>query len=130
MTTTQGQNAHNLADYRPYPFVLSATRMRFALAPTDTRVRTELSLAPRDPGQAADLVLDGGKGVRLLALTIDGAAPVGTPVLMADGREAGTLFTQSGGRAIAHLRFDRMDGPLTAGGAAILAADEQAQATP
>ena len=36
----------------------------------------------------------------------------------------------SGSRAIAHLRFDRMDGPLTAGGAAILATDEQAQATP
>ena len=66
----------------------------------------------------------------LVTVAIDGEAPVGTPILMADGREAGTLFTQSGGRAIAHLRFDRMDGPLTAGGAAILATDERAQATP
>ena len=75
MTTTQGQNVQLLADYRPYPFVLSATRMGFRLSPTDTRVRTELSLAPRDREQSADLVLDGGKAVRLLSLTIDGTAP-------------------------------------------------------
>ena len=54
-------------------------------------------------------------------LGIEGSAPVGTPVLMADGREAGTLFTQSGGRALAHMRFDRMDGPLTAGAARLSA---------
>ena len=72
MTKTHGQNVHNLADYRPYPFVLSATRMRFRLSPGSTRVHAELSLAPRDAQQAADLVLDGGKAVRLLALTIDG----------------------------------------------------------
>ena len=58
----------------------------------------------------------------LIAVAVDGAAPPGTPVLMADGREAGTLYTQSGGRAIAYLRFDRMDGPLTAGDARISAA--------
>ncbi|WP_295044959.1 aminopeptidase N [uncultured Paracoccus sp.] len=75
MTTNPGQNVQYLADYRPYPFVLSATRMRFALDPTDTRVRTELSLAPRDPDRPEDLVLDGGKAVRLVSLTIDGAAP-------------------------------------------------------
>jgi folate-binding protein YgfZ len=51
----------------------------------------------------------------LTRLRIDGAAPVGTPILMEDGREAGTLFTQSGGRALAHMRFDRMQGPMTAG---------------
>lgn len=66
----------------------------------------------------------------LVTVAIDGEAPVGTPILMADGREAGTLFTQSGGRAIAHLRFDRMDSPLTANDAAISATDERAQATP
>ena len=66
----------------------------------------------------------------LVTVSIDGAAPVGTPILMADGREAGTLFTQSGGRAIAHLRFDRKDGPLTAGGAAVSATDERAPAAP
>lgn len=58
----------------------------------------------------------------LIAVAVDGAAPPGTPILMEDGREAGTLYTQSGGRAIAHMRFDRMDGPLTAGDARISAA--------
>jgi folate-binding protein YgfZ len=43
----------------------------------------------------------------LVTLAIDGAAPVGTQVLSGD-REAGTLFTQSGGLAIAYVRFDRM----------------------
>ena len=57
----------------------------------------------------------------LVTVAIDGEAPEGTPILMADGREAGTLFTQSGGRAIAHLRFDRMDGPLTAAEATVTA---------
>lgn len=55
----------------------------------------------------------------LVQLKISGAAPVGTPILMEDGREAGTLFTQSGGKALAHMRFDRMDGPLTAGSATL-----------
>ena len=84
MNTTQGQNVQYLVDYRPYPFVLSATRMRFQLAPTATRVRTELSLAPRDPQCAADLVLDGGKAVRLLSLAIDGQAPDPAHVLRKD----------------------------------------------
>jgi len=66
----------------------------------------------------------------LVTVAIEGEAPVGIPILMADGREAGTLFTQSDGKAIAHLRFDRMDGPLTAGDAAISATDERAQAAP
>lgn len=56
----------------------------------------------------------------LVTLGIEGTAPVGTPILMADGREAGTLFTQSGGRAIAHMRFDRMAEGLVAGDARIL----------
>ncbi len=51
----------------------------------------------------------------LTRLRIEGSAPVGTPILMEDGREAGTLYTQSGGRALAHMRFDRMEAPLTAG---------------
>ena len=51
----------------------------------------------------------------LTTVTIDGTAPIGTPILSGD-KEAGTLFTQSGGRAIAYLRFDRAEGPLTAAG--------------
>ncbi|WP_041528033.1 CAF17-like 4Fe-4S cluster assembly/insertion protein YgfZ [Paracoccus aminophilus] len=56
----------------------------------------------------------------LVSVGIEGEAPPGTPILMADGREAGTLFTQSGNRALAHLRFDRMKEGLTAAGAKIL----------
>ncbi|WP_434063210.1 YgfZ/GcvT domain-containing protein [Gemmobacter denitrificans] len=55
----------------------------------------------------------------LIRVTIDGSAPPGTPILMADGREAGRLGTQSGGHALAHLRFDRLDAALTAGTATI-----------
>ncbi|MGH1354090.1 MAG: YgfZ/GcvT domain-containing protein [Thalassovita sp.] len=56
------------------------------------------------------------KGLTLV--DIDGAAPAGTPI-MAGEKEAGTLFTQSGGRAIAYLRFDRAKGPMTAGDATV-----------
>ncbi|WP_199262153.1 CAF17-like 4Fe-4S cluster assembly/insertion protein YgfZ [Paracoccus binzhouensis] len=56
----------------------------------------------------------------LVTVGIEGAAPVGTPILMADGRDAGTLFTQSGGRAIAHMRFGRMGEGLVAGDARII----------
>ncbi len=55
----------------------------------------------------------------LARVLVEGAAPPGTPILGPDGREAGTLFTQSGGRAIAHVRFDRMAGPLAAGPARV-----------
>ncbi|WP_134726857.1 YgfZ/GcvT domain-containing protein [Paracoccus luteus] len=57
----------------------------------------------------------------LVGVGIEGAAPVGTPVLAADGREAGTLFTQSAGRAIAQMRFDRIAPGLRAGDAAVTA---------
>ncbi|MDX1781702.1 MAG: folate-binding protein [Thalassovita sp.] len=52
------------------------------------------------------------KGLRMV--DIEGEAPAGTPI-MADGKEAGTLFTSAGGRAIAHLRLDRARGEMTAG---------------
>lgn len=55
----------------------------------------------------------------LVRIGIEGAAPIGTPILLPDGREAGTLFTQSGGKAIAHMRFDRMVEGLVAGDARI-----------
>lgn len=57
----------------------------------------------------------------LVRLRIDGEAPAGTPI-NAEGREVGTLFTQSGGRALAHVRFDRI-GPDMQAGAALLSAD-------
>ncbi len=45
---------------------------------------------------------------------IEGEAPVGAEIL-ADGKPAGRLYTQSGGRGIAWLRLDRAGGGMTAG---------------
>ena len=50
----------------------------------------------------------------LVRVVIEGAAPVGSEITGADGKPAGTLFTQSGGFAIAHLRHDRAQGILQA----------------
>ena len=50
----------------------------------------------------------------LVRVSVTGAAPVGTPV-EAEGRAAGTLYTQSGGEGLAFLRFDRAEGEMTAG---------------
>lgn len=55
----------------------------------------------------------------LVRVRIIGSAPVGTPIL-AGQKPSGTLFTQSGGHAIAYLRFDRLDAPLTAATAQIV----------
>ena len=57
----------------------------------------------------------------LARLSIDGTAPPGTPVTLPDGREAGRLGTVAGGRALAHMRFDRMEGELRAGEARLAA---------
>ncbi|WP_417722079.1 YgfZ/GcvT domain-containing protein [Salipiger sp.] len=54
----------------------------------------------------------------LASVEVDGAAPVGTDIL-AGGKVAGTLFTQSGGQALAYLRFDRADGDMRAGEATL-----------
>jgi folate-binding protein YgfZ len=55
----------------------------------------------------------------LATVEVEGSAPVGTVLLKDDGKEAGALFTQSGGRGIAHLRFDRAGEPLRAGAATV-----------
>lgn len=55
----------------------------------------------------------------LAPVNVEGAAPVGTEIL-AEGKPAGTLFTQSGGRGIAFLRFDRARGELDAGTAKVV----------
>lgn len=52
----------------------------------------------------------------LVTLRVDGAAPVGT-VIIRDGREVGTLYTQAGGQGIAHVRHDRLGDGMTAGDA-------------
>ncbi|MCT4610107.1 MAG: folate-binding protein [Pelagimonas sp.] len=56
------------------------------------------------------------KGLTLVE--IDGVAAPGSDI-MAGEKPAGTLFTQSGGKAMAYLRFDRAKGDLTAGDARI-----------
>jgi len=52
----------------------------------------------------------------LVRVLIKGAAPVGSEIL-ADGKPVGTLYTQSGGHGIAHLRLDRAAGEMQAGAA-------------
>lgn len=51
------------------------------------------------------------KGLQVVG--IEGAAPVGTQIT-SEGKPAGTLFTQSGGQAIAHLRLDRAGAEMQA----------------
>jgi folate-binding protein YgfZ len=53
------------------------------------------------------------KGLRVVL--VDGVVPVGTTITAA-GREVGTIYTQSGGRGIAHVRFDRLGEGMEAGG--------------
>ncbi|MFC0202092.1 aminopeptidase N [Paracoccus rhizosphaerae] len=73
MSQTDPQPVQYLADYRPWPFTLSETRLDVTLAPRDTRVRAELRLTPQQAG--SDLVLDGGTELRLISLTVDGQQP-------------------------------------------------------
>ncbi|MBT5296623.1 MAG: folate-binding protein, partial [Octadecabacter sp.] len=54
----------------------------------------------------------------LAQVTITGSAPVGSDIT-ADGKPAGTLYTQSGGLALAHLRFDRATGEMKSGDASL-----------
>ena len=54
----------------------------------------------------------------LATVRVEGQAPMGTQIL-ADGKPAGVLYTQSGGRGIAHLRFDRAEKEMRAGEARI-----------
>jgi len=56
---------------------------------------------------------------RLVRVRVEGEAAPGTPVT-ADGKPAGTLFSQSGGRGLAHLRLDRAEGVLEAGAAKVI----------
>ncbi|KIC43126.1 aminomethyltransferase [Ruegeria sp. ANG-R] len=56
------------------------------------------------------------KGLRIVEAT--GDAPVGTEIL-SDGKPAGVLFTQSGGKAIAYLRLDRAGDNMQAGDATL-----------
>ena len=62
---------------------------------------------------------------RFARVLVAGEAPTGTSI-MRDGKTVGTLFTQSGGVAIAYLRFDRAGPGMTAGDATVALLDEAA----
>ena len=55
----------------------------------------------------------------LVRVRVQGAAPEGSEISTLDGKPVGSLFTQSGGKAIAHLRLDRAQGQLSAGQALV-----------
>ncbi|NBZ88738.1 CAF17-like 4Fe-4S cluster assembly/insertion protein YgfZ [Stagnihabitans tardus] len=54
----------------------------------------------------------------LVRVALEAPVPVGTPVTAA-GKEAGAVYTQSGGRGLAWLRFDRTEGAMEAAGGAV-----------
>ncbi|WP_340109867.1 folate-binding protein [Pikeienuella sp. HZG-20] len=54
----------------------------------------------------------------LVRVSVEGDAAPGTPI-EADGKPAGALFTVAGGEGLAHLRFDRAEGAMRAGGATV-----------
>lgn len=54
----------------------------------------------------------------LAVVEVEGSAPLGTEIT-ADGKPAGTLFTQSGGAGLAYLRFARATGEMQAGDASV-----------
>ena len=60
----------------------------------------------------------------LAQVTVSGAAPLGAEIT-ADGKAAGTLYTQAEGRGLAYLRFDRAQGPMVAGDAEVTLVGEQ-----
>ncbi len=57
------------------------------------------------------------KGLR--TVLVEGSAPVGTEITTEDGKQAGTLYSQSGGRGIAYLRLDRARERMQAGDAVV-----------
>ncbi len=69
MSQNQPAETKYLADYQPYPFKLTETRLHFSLSDEATVVRSALDFTRQQPGP---LVLDGGKDVRLLELSING----------------------------------------------------------
>ena len=52
-------------------------------------------------------------------VSVSHPVPVGTEITAA-GKPVGQIFTQSGGQAIAYLRYDRADGAMTAGDATVV----------
>ncbi len=55
----------------------------------------------------------------LVQVVVTGEATPGTPIMFGD-KVAGTLLSRHADHAIAYLRFDRAQGPMTAGGADVV----------
>lgn len=55
----------------------------------------------------------------LARVAVDGATEPGTVIVNEVGKEAGTLYSQSGGAGLAYLRFDRAVGEMRAGDATV-----------
>ncbi len=62
----------------------------------------------------------------LVRVALETPVAPGTAVVMEDGREAGTVWTQAGGEGLALMRLDRIDGPLSAQGVAVRVLDSPA----
>ncbi|MHA3978932.1 CAF17-like 4Fe-4S cluster assembly/insertion protein YgfZ [Halovulum sp. GXIMD14794] len=60
----------------------------------------------------------------LVRVEVSGAVLPGTPVEK-DGKPVGTLYSTAGGYGLAHLRYDRASGPMTAGGTTVLWPDAE-----
>lgn len=58
----------------------------------------------------------------LVQVAVEGSAPVGTEIV-AGGKPAGVLYTQSGGQAIAYLRLNRASDAMQAGEAIVRMVD-------
>ncbi len=105
MTQKNAFQTQYLADYRPYPFRLNETRLRFRLSDHATEVESELDLTREGDGP---LVLDGGAGLQLLRLAIDGRelepgdfTREGEVLTVAEAALPGDSFT-----FLAHVRID------------------------
>ncbi|MDA8586357.1 folate-binding protein [Rhodobacteraceae bacterium] len=61
----------------------------------------------------------------LAQVRLEGVAPVGTEIVNGAGKVAGTLYSQSDGLGLAHLRFDRVDDAMQAKDARVFLADEK-----
>ncbi|AUH34770.1 aminopeptidase N [Paracoccus tegillarcae] len=99
MTPKKPIQTQYLADYRPYPFHLNETRLRFGLSDSATEVTSELDFTRQGEGS---LILDGGTGLDILRLAIDGQelAPEdftreGEMLSIADSALPGDSFTFS-----------------------------------
>ncbi len=59
----------------------------------------------------------------LYRVAVQGGAATGATIVNGAGKEAGTLYTQSGGHGLAYLRLDRVDDAMQADGVAVRLVD-------